>query len=44
MDYRVQLETTPLHFGGERVFRCPGAGCGRRVRKLYFCGHGVRAA
>jgi hypothetical protein len=41
MDYRVPLETTPLHFGGERWwFRCPGAGCGRRVRKLYLCGHG----
>jgi hypothetical protein len=35
--YRVQLETTPVHFGGERWwFLCPAAGCGRRVRKLYL--------
>jgi hypothetical protein len=42
VDYRVQLETTPLHFGGERWwFRCPDAGCGRRVRKLYLAPGGT---
>jgi hypothetical protein len=37
VDYRVQLETTRVHFGGERWwFQCPGVECGRRVRKLYI--------
>ena len=32
----VPLEWTPCNFGGERPwFVCPGAGCGRRVAKLY---------
>ena len=37
VDYRVQLDTTPVHFGGGRWwFLCPAVGCGRRVRKLYI--------
>jgi hypothetical protein len=33
----IHLETTPCHFGGERVwFQCPTQGCGRRVAVLYF--------
>lgn len=36
MEYPVQIERTPCHFGGARVwFRCPAQGCGRRVAKLY---------
>lgn len=36
MDYLVQLERTPCHLGGERLwFLCPARGCGRRVAKLY---------
>jgi hypothetical protein len=32
----VPLEWTPCNFGGERPwFVCPGAGCDRRVAKLY---------
>jgi hypothetical protein len=32
----VRLDWTPCNFGGERPwFICPGAGCGRRVAKLY---------
>ena len=32
----VPLQWTPCNFGGERPwFVCPGAGCGRRVAKLY---------
>ena len=39
-DYKVQLATTPCHFGGVRYwFICPlsknGVYCGRRVGKLY---------
>ena len=39
-DYKVQLTTTPCHFGGIRYwFACPlsvnGVYCGRRVAKLY---------
>ncbi len=34
--YPVRLEYTPCRYGGERVwFRCPEAGCGRRVAILY---------
>jgi hypothetical protein len=34
--YRVPLEWTPCHFGGERPwFVCPGDGCGRRAAVLY---------
>lgn len=37
VDYPVRLDTTPCHYGGERHwFRCPAAGCGRRVAKLYL--------
>lgn len=36
MAYPVDLTTTLCHFGGRRRwFRCPRAGCGRRVAKLY---------
>lgn len=36
MEYQVQLEWTPCHYGGTRAwFRCPAAGCGRRVAVLY---------
>lgn len=36
MDYLVQLDRTPCHLGGERLwFLCPARGCGRRVAKLY---------
>ena len=35
-DYRVWLDTTPCHLGGERRwFLCPAHGCGRRVALLY---------
>ena len=37
VDYRVRLDTTPVHFGGERWwFLCPAVRCGRRGRKLYL--------
>ena len=36
MRYRVLLEATPCHLGGQRHwFRCPASGCGRRVAILY---------
>lgn len=36
MNYRVWLDRTPCHYGGERVwFLCPARGCGRRVALLY---------
>lgn len=36
MSYPVSLERTPCHFGGLRVWwRCPAAGCGRRVAILH---------
>jgi hypothetical protein len=42
VDYRVRLNTTPVHFGGERSwFLCPAVGCGRRVRKLYLAPGGT---
>jgi hypothetical protein len=35
-EYPVSLEWTQCHYGGSRVwFRCPAAGCGRRVAVLY---------
>jgi hypothetical protein len=35
-EYPVSLEWTRCNYGGERVwFRCPAAGCGRRVAILY---------
>ena len=39
MRYPVRLDRTACHLGGERVWwRCPAAGCGRRVAVLYGCG------
>lgn len=36
MNYPVYLEFTACNYGGRRAwFRCPAAGCGRRVAKLY---------
>ena len=36
MKYAVGLDWTACGYGGERVWwRCPGAGCGRRVAVLY---------
>ncbi len=36
MRYPVYLDRTPCTFGGERLWwRCPAAGCGRRVAVLY---------
>jgi hypothetical protein len=36
MHYPVLLERTPCRYGGERVWwRCPAAGCGRRVALLF---------
>jgi len=33
----IWLETSPCHFGGERVwFQCPSRGCSRKVAVLYF--------
>lgn len=35
VDYRVQLDTTPVHFGGERWwFLCPAVGC-----EYFACRH-----
>jgi hypothetical protein len=37
----LTLERTPCHLGGERIWwRCPVAGCNRRVAILY-CGTGI---
>lgn len=39
LDYPVALEKTACHYGGGRYwFRCPAAGCGRRVALLYGTG------
>lgn len=43
MNYRIELETTPCHFGGVRYwFICPltknGRYCGRRVGVIYLIG------
>lgn len=36
MTYPVRLDWTPCYLGGERVWwRCPAAGCGRRVAVLF---------
>lgn len=36
MEYHVAIEWTDCHYGGQRAwFRCPVAGCGRRVAILY---------
>lgn len=43
--YPVLIERTPCNYGGERVWwRCPAAGCGRRVAvlfggKVFACRH-----
>lgn len=35
-DYAVGLDSEPCKFGGRQwYYRCPGAGCGRRVRMLH---------
>jgi hypothetical protein len=45
MDYRVRIERTACHYGGQRVWWvCPAVGCGRRVAvlyggKVYACRH-----
>lgn len=40
--YKVGLETTAPHFGGQCWWLiCPGESCGRRVRKLYLPPRGV---
>src|SRR6185369_336204 len=37
--YEVSLDSTPCHFGRQRLwFRCPALGCGRRVALLYLGG------
>ena len=37
LKYPIFLDWTPCHYGGSRPwFLCPGQGCGRRVRVLYF--------
>ena len=37
MEYPVEIEWTPCHYGGSRAwFRCPARGCGRRVAILYI--------
>jgi hypothetical protein len=36
MDYRVRIEHTACHYGGQRAWWvCPAVGCGRRVAVLY---------
>ena len=51
LDYPVELQTTPCHYGGVRYwFTCPAVGCGKRVAKLYLgdkyfaCRHCCRLA
>lgn len=50
MCYPVSLDMTACHMGGERVWwRCPVAGCGRRVAvlyggRMYACRHCHRLA
>jgi len=39
-NYSIPLDWTICHYGGRRAwFCCPGAGCGRRVCKLYLRRH-----
>ena len=39
MEYPVPIEWTPCNYGGWRAwFRCPAAGCGRRVALLFLNG------
>lgn len=39
LDYKVILEWTSCHYGGQRRwFKCPAKGCGRRVSALYLSG------
>lgn len=43
-EYPVSLERTPCNYGGRRAwFRCPAAGCGRRVALLYLGSAGIFA-
>lgn len=43
-EYPVSLDWTPCNYGGRRAwFRCPAAGCGRRVALLYLGGAGIFA-
>ena len=43
-NYPVNLDSTPCNLGGTRVwFRCPAAGCGRRVALLYLGSSGIFA-
>ena len=40
LQYSILLDWTNCHYGGRRAwFCCPGAGCGRRVCKLYLRRH-----
>ena len=42
--YRVSLDWTGCHYGGERAwFRCPSSRCGRRVAILYMGDNGMFA-
>lgn len=44
MDYPVRLAHTPCNLGGDRAWwRCPAAGCGRRVAVLYLGRAGIFA-
>jgi hypothetical protein len=43
-EYPVSLDWTPCNYGGRRAwFRCPAAGCGRRVALLYLGNAGIFA-
>ncbi len=43
-EYPVFLDWTPCNYGGRRAwFRCPAAGCGRRVALLYLGSAGIFA-
>ena len=42
--YRIGIERTACHLGGHRVWwRCPAAGCSRRVAVLYGCNGAIFA-
>jgi len=41
-EYPVLLDWTPCNYGSRRAwFRCPAAGCGRRVALVYLGGAGI---
>ncbi len=43
-EYAVYLDWTACNYGGQRAwFRCPAAGCGRRVALLYLGSAGIFA-